>query len=448
MKSTALLDIYQAALKAADPYQAVMKYVSLDDDMLTAGGVEYDLKGFRRIIVIGAGKGTAAMARATEEILGSRIDEGIVIVKYGHTGLLRKIVQREAGHPLPDEAGLRATAEIRELLKNAGDEDLVICLFSGGASALLVAPVDGITLDDKRAMTDLLLSSGATIHELNSVRKHLSAVKGGRLAETAYPATLITLVLSDVIGDRLDVIASGPTVPDSTSFRDALDVVHKYSLERKIPASVFSLLHLGVTGVIPDTPKNGAAFFYKTRNIIVGSIRQSLEAAQQRAAELGFMPEIITSELQGEARDAAHMLAQTALRTRAALKPGERRCLLFGGETTVTVRGKGKGGRNQELALAFGMEISGEQGITLLSAGTDGTDGPTDAAGAMVDGATVGIARALDLDPVPYLESNDSYTFFKRLDELSGERYHLKTGPTGTNVMDIQIILIENKGAL
>jgi glycerate-2-kinase len=345
---------------------------------------------------------------------------------------------------LPDEAGLHATAEIRELLKKAGEETLVICLLSGGASSLLVAPADGITLNDKRAMTDLLLSAGADIQELNSVRKHLSAVKGGRLAEIAYPATILTAILSDVIGDKLDVIASGPTVSDSTSFRDALQVIHKYSLEKKMPTGVFSLLHLGVAGVVPDTPKTGAVFFQKTRNIIVGSIRQSLDAARERAAELGFKPQLLTAELRGEAKDAARFLASEAMQIRSAMRPGGGPCcLLAGGETTVTVRGKGKGGRNQELALAFALEIEGRDGISLLSAGTDGTDGPTDAAGAVVDGSTARRARELGVYPETHLTNNDSYTFFSRLDELSGERYHLKTGPTGTNVMDMQILMIE-----
>ncbi len=444
MKRAELIDIYQSALKAADPYRAVMDHLLLTGDMLSAAGVEYDLKGFSKIVVIGAGKGTAPMARAVEDILGDRIKEGIIVVKYGHTGPLRKIVQREAAHPLPDEAGLHATAEIRELLKKAGEETLVICLLSGGASSLLVAPADGVTLNDKRAITDLLLSAGADIQELNTVRKHISAVKGGRLAETAYPATIITMVLSDVIGDRLDVIASGPTVPDSTGFRDALSVVHKYTLEEKIPYSVFSLLHAGAAGVIPDTPKSGAVFFKKTRNIIVGSIRQSLDAAREKAAELGFKPQLLTSELQGEAREAARFLAQTALLARDRMKAEERRCLLSGGETTVTVRGTGKGGRNQEVALAFALETEGRGGISLLSAGTDGTDGPTDAAGALVDGSTARKARELGVHPETYLSNNDSYTFFSRLDELSGERYHLKTGPTGTNVMDMQILMIES----
>jgi glycerate 2-kinase len=447
MKRAELIDIYQSAIKAADPYRAVMEHLSLTGDMLSSGGADYDLKGFRRIIVIGAGKGTAPMARAVEEILGDRIDQGIIVVKYGHTSSLRKIVQREAAHPLPDEAGMRATAEIRELLKKAGKETFVICILSGGASSLLVAPADGITLNDKRVITDLLLSSGADINELNSVRKHISAIKGGRLAEIAYPATIVTMILSDVIGNRLDVIASGPTVPDSSSFRDALDVIHKYSLEKKIPAGVFSLLHLGVSGVIPDTPKSGAVFFQQVRNIVVGSIRQSVEAARVRAGELGFESHIVTFELRGEARDAARSLAQTALSARDSMKAGERRCLLAGGETTVTVRGVGKGGRNQELALAFALEIEGRDGFSLLSAGTDGTDGPTDAAGAVVDGTTAPKARERGMNPMEYLTNNDSYGFFRKFDELTGEKAHFMTGPTGTNVMDMQIILVEGSGA-
>ena len=444
MMRTDLIDIYQSALKAADPYHAVMNHLSLSGDVLYAAGAEYDLKLFRRVVVIGAGKGTSLMAEAAEEILNDRIDEGIIIIKYAHTRPLRKIGQREAAHPLPDEAGLHATEEIRELLKKAGEETLVLCLLSGGASSLLVAPAEGITLDDKRALTDLLLSAGADIDELNAVRKHVSAIKGGRLAEIAYPATTITMILSDVIGDKLDVIASGPTAPDSTSFRDALHVIHKYSLEGKIPSSVFSLLHLGVAGVTPDTPKSGAVFFKKVRNIIVGSIRQSVEAARVRAAELGFEPQLLTLELQGEARDAARFLASKALEIRSAMLPGDSsRCVLTGGETTVTVRGTGKGGRNQELALAFALEIAGSEGFSLLSAGTDGTDGTTDAAGAVVDGTIVPKAWELGMNPKGYLANNDSYTFFQKFDELTGGNAHIMTGPTGTNVMDLQIMIVE-----
>jgi glycerate 2-kinase len=444
MKQSDLIDIFQSAVRAADPQQAVLRHVALSGDFLSADGAGYDLKKFKRIIVVGAGKGTAAMAQAAESILGDRIDRGIIIVKYGHGRPLRKIIEREAAHPLPDEAGLKATSEIREMIKEADEDTLILSLFSGGASSLLVAPVEGMSLSEKRETTDAILKAGAGISELNTVRKHLSAVKGGRLAETASPASILTLILSDVIGDRLDVIASGPTVPDSTSFRDALGVIHKYSLERQIPASALSLLHLGVAGILPETPKAGAAFFEKVRNIIIGGLRQSLEAAEMRARDLGYEPEIMTSELQGEAKKAACFLTSRALTVRSSMGPGDRpRCLLAGGETTVTVKGRGSGGRNQELAVAFAMEIAGIPGVSLLSAGTDGTDGPTDAAGAVVDGRTIAQARTAGLDPAAFLDDNDSYSFFSRLDALSGDIHHLKTGPTGTNVMDLQIILIE-----
>ncbi len=448
MNTGPLVEIFNAALSAADPYRAVTGALRRENNRLSAGGSAYGLDAFDRVIVVGAGKAAARMAAAVEDVLGDALDGGIVIVKYGHAGKLRKIEQVEAGHPLPDEAGVRGTQRVLELVRSAGEKTLVLCLLSGGGSALLVAPLPGITLEDKQTVTDLLLKAGAAIGEVNAVRKHLSAVKGGRLSETAYPATIITLMLSDVIGDRIEVIASGPTAPDSTTFRDALNVIHAHSLEHELPPGVFSMLHLGVAGLAPDTPKSGAVFFQKTRNIIVGSIRQSLDAARDRAAELGFEPELVSPELQGEAGDAARRLASRALEVRSALRPGDRPgCLLSGGETTVTVRGTGTGGRNQELALAFALEIDGSKGIMMLSAGTDGSDGPTDAAGAIVDGRTVTKARERGMDPRAYLKNNDSYTFFRKYDALTGEKAHLKTGPTGTNVMDLQIILVEKDGA-
>ncbi|HEX9019664.1 MAG TPA: glycerate kinase [Nitrospirota bacterium] len=438
-----LMAIFNAALSAADPYRAVTRLLRIEGGKIYAGAFGYNLGDFERIIVVGAGKAAARMAAAVEDVLGDALDGGIVIVKYGHRADLKTIEQVEAAHPIPDKAGAEGTQRILGLIRGADEKTLVVCLLSGGGSALLVAPLPGITLEDKQRTTDLLLRAGANVTELNTIRKHLSVVKGGRLAEAVHPASLITLILSDVIGDRLDVIASGPTVPDETNFRDALGVIHTYSLERNIPDSVFSLLHMGVAGVVPDTPKEGAAFFQKTRNVIVGSIRQSLDAARKRAAELGYEVEAASSELQGEARDAARFLAKKAIETRSVMRPGDRpRCLLSGGETTVTVKGAGKGGRNQELALTFAREVSGRDGITLLSAGTDGTDGPTDAAGAVVDGGTWLEARASGLDGDAFLEKNDSYSFFSKLDLQSGEKRHLKTGPTGTNVMDVQIILV------
>jgi hydroxypyruvate reductase len=444
MKNSALmLEMFNAALEAVDPRRAVIKAFRVENNMLTAGGSVYGLDVFDRVIVVGAGKATASMAAAVEEVLGERIDRGIIIVKYGHAGELSTIEQVEAAHPVPDEAGVQGTQRILEMVRRADEKTLVICLLSGGGSSLLVAPHRGITLEDKQRTTGLLLRAGATIDELNTVRKHLSAVKGGRLAQIAHPATVLTLILSDVIGDRLDVIASGPTTSDSSTFSDAVAVIERYRLKAELPRSVNALLERGMSRQEPETARSADACFLRTRNVIVGSSAQALAAAREKAASLGWRPEVITTELRGDVRDAARLLARKAVLARDEMKPGERRCLLSGGETTVVVRGTGKGGRNQELALAFALEIAGVSGITLLSAGTDGTDGPTDAAGAVVDGSVVNTARRHGIHPEVYLGNNDSYAFFQRLDTQSGEQHHLKTGPTGTNVMDIQIILIE-----
>ena len=443
MNKEPALEIFNAALSAVDPYRAVTRALRVESGMLTAGGSVYGLDVFDRVIVIGAGKATASMAVAVEEVLGDRIDRGIVIVKYGYAGTLTSIEQVEAAHPVPDEAGVQGTQRILEMVRRADEKTLVICLLSGGGSSLLVAPHRGITLEDKQRTTGLLLRAGATIDELNTVRKHLSAVKGGRLAQIAHPATVLTLILSDVIGDRLDVIASGPTTSDSSTFSDAAAVIERYCLKSELPRSVNALLERGMAGKEPETARSADACFLRTRNVIVGSNAQALAAAREKAAALGWRPEIVTAELQGEARDAARLLARKAVHARDKMKQGERLCFLSGGETTVVVRGTGRGGRNQELALAFAMEIAGVDGITLLSGGTDGTDGPTDAAGAVVDGSVVPVARNLGIHPEVYLGNNDSYAFFQLLDAQSGEQHHLKTGPTGTNVMDIQIILIE-----
>ena len=438
-----LIDIFNSALSAADPYDAVNKTLKIEGDKLYAGKTTFNLSDFNRIIVIGAGKGTAPMAQAVEDILRDRIDDGVIIVKYGHTRPLQKIRQVEASHPLPDEAGMKGTEEVIRLLEKADEKTIVICLLSGGGSALLVSPADGITLKDKQVATDLLLKSGATIDELNAVRKHLSKVKGGRLAGIAYPATVISMILSDVINDRLDVIASGPTVPDDSTFNDALKIVtkliEKHRLKGKFPEKVIDYLWDGVNGMNQEAPKKGDPCFGNTSSIIVGSLRQALHAARSAANKLGFDTEIVTDKLQGEAREAAKYLAEIALLVKKSHKGIRPRCLLSGGETVVTVKGDGLGGRNQELALAFALEIEGTDGITMLSAGTDGTDGPTDAAGAVVDGETAAFARKLGVDPDKYLENNDSYNFFKKIDR----GHHLITGPTGTNVMDIQIITVE-----
>jgi len=424
--------IFNAALQAVDPSRLVQDYC----DSIAAA---YSKAHCNKLHLVSFGKAAFAMTKAlAESYIYDIINQGIVITKYGHTQgiLLNNIEIFEAGHPNPDEKGDAATKQAISLLGNGDRQTLVLCLISGGGSALLAAPCSGITLDEKQQVTELLLKAGANIHELNTVRKHISAIKGGRLAEIAYPSKIISLILSDVIGDSLDVIASGPTSPDETTFRDALDVIEKYDLRDKIPDPILNILIKGSEGSEKETPKKGHPVFERVENIIIGSNKIATEAAAKEAMASGFETTILSSEIQGEARDVAKWLAKKAIESRAGKIAGKKICLISGGETTVTVKGNGLGGRNTELALAFAQEIAGLEGITLLSAGTDGTDGPTDAAGAMVNGQTSRKANAKGLNPVAYLQNNDSYTFFKNTGEL------IITGSTGTNVMDIQIILL------
>jgi len=437
-----LEDIYHAALAAADPYIAVLRTASIERNQLRIAGAIYDFATFKRIIVVGAGKASARMALAVESLLGNKIAAGLIIVKDGHTAPLKIIEQVEASHPVPNEAGMLGAQRILNMVRDTDELTLVICLISGGASALLIAPVEGVTLQDKQDATRLLLNAGANIFELNAVRKHLSMVKGGRLAQAVYPAQLVTLIVSDVIGDPLDVIASGPTAQDNSTFADAWAVITKFGLQDKMPPRVTDYLQRGLTAQVPETMKSNDASMAGTHNVIVACIQQALIAAELRSVQLGFYTKTISDTLQGEASNAARYLAKTAREELAAMQSNDRRCLLFGGETIVTVRGTGKGGRNQELALAFALEIDGLHGVSLLSAGTDGTDGPTDAAGAMVDGSTVAHARNLGMEPRRYLSNNDAYTFFQQYDAASGSRILFKPGPTGTNVMDIQILLL------
>lgn len=423
--------IFRAALQASAPGTAVRQQT---EPLRT----RYREGGFQRLLIVGFGKAAPAMASALVESLDDLVDTGLIVTKYGHAALPlpEKIKVFEAGHPVPDAHGLQATGEILRLVQAADARTLIVTLISGGGSALLVAPKEGISLADKQQSTGLLLKAGADIGELNTVRKHLSRIKGGRLAEAAYPAKVVSLILSDVIGDRLDVIASGPTAPDPTTYGDALDVLARYQLSEDVPLPVMALLRRGVRGVIPETPKSGSLILGGVENLIIGSNRQALAAAARAAQELGFTVSIVADDQVGEARQVARQLTQQALAAASVNKGKPPLCLLVGGETTVTVRGQGKGGRNMELALAFAIEIEGHPGITLLSAGTDGTDGPTDAAGAMVDGTTIATARELGLNPQDYLDDNNSYAFFEKCGGL------LVTGATGTNVMDIQVILI------
>ncbi|MRR06524.1 MAG: glycerate kinase [Deltaproteobacteria bacterium] len=421
-------NLFFTALRAVDPFESVQKRC----DAIRAA---YHDGGFTRLVAVGFGKAAASMALALEQELGDILESGVFVTKYGHTTSRKPEKFRifQAGHPVPDENGLRGTEEIMELTASADEKTLVVTLVSGGGSALLVAPAGQITLAAKQLTTDLLLRCGADIHELNTVRKHLSRVKGGRLAGIINPASTISLILSDVIGDDLDVIASGPTAADSSTYREAIAVLERYQLQDQIPAEVAAHLALGARGDLPETPKAGDPVFQRVENHIIGSNRLALEAMLSTARNQGLAAEILSTRLSGEAADAAKMLARTAI-ARKETWQGQPLCLLSGGETVVHVRGNGRGGRNMELALNFALEIAGTEGITLLSAGTDGSDGPTDAAGALVDGKTITATereRALR-----FLENNDSYSFFQENGGL------FITGPTGTNIMDLQILLV------
>ncbi|HYA14472.1 MAG TPA: glycerate kinase [Syntrophales bacterium] len=427
--------IFHAALKAVNPYELIKEHIDQIRSIYREGD-------YRKLYVISFGKAAYSMTKAVADLADDLLTEGIMVTKYGHvleSGISDKIAIFEAAHPLPDFQGVLATEKIIALLEEAERQTLVVCLISGGGSALLVAPHKDISLSEKQEVTRLLLKAGANIHELNTVRKHLSRIKGGRLAEIAYPATVLSLILSDVIGDPLDVIASGPTAPDQTTFRDALKVINFYGLGNKIPEKARLILVQGTRGEISETPKEGNPVFARVQNIIVGNNIKAIEAAKKEAEGQGYQAIIISTELKGEARDVAVWLADKAIEASQKLI-GESQgkiCLISGGETTVIVLGNGLGGRNMELALAFAQEIKGKKGIILLSAGTDGTDGPTDAAGAIVDGRTIDRAETSGVNPQDYLKNNDSYNFFKATGGL------FITGPTGVNVMDLQIILID-----
>jgi len=431
------VDIFLAGVAAVDPGQAVRSHLKLEGDMLQAGTHRISLSPDTRVFVVGAGKAAAPMAAAVEEVFGNRIHRGLVVVKYGHMTPVERIEILEGAHPVPDEAGLEGARRVADLLDDAGEGDLVICLISGGGSALIPFPEPPVTLRDKQVTTDLLLKSGAEIGEINCVRKHLSRLKGGGLARSAFPARVLTLILSDVVADPLDVIASGPTVGDPTTFGDAFAILDRYDLTERVPAAVLARIKQGVEGKYPDTPKPGAPELKDIINILVGTNAIAVKAATKRAEELGYNTTVLSTIITGETRDAAENHAAVARKIVEQDLPAARpACVISGGETTVTIKGGGKGGRNQEFALASAIGIEGLPGTVILSGGTDGTDGPTDAAGATADGTTVSRAREAGLDPTAFLANNDSYHFFKKLDDL------LITGPTLTNVMDLRIILV------
>jgi hydroxypyruvate reductase len=432
------LAIFQAALESVDSARVVNQHLQLEKGSLTVGGKSYILDEFENIYVIGAGKASAAMAQAVENRLSGRITSGLINVKYGHSRPLKTIAVQEAGHPVPDRAGMNGSEQIMRLLEGTSKNDLVIVLISGGGSALLPLPAEGLELEDIQKTTQVLLEVGANIDEINTIRKHISRVKGGWLAKQAYPAAVVSLILSDVIGDHLESIASGPTAPDSSTFSDCLAVVEKFGIQRRIPRRVFDFIALGLKGKKEETVKPEDPVFQRVQNVIVGSNIQAVRAARKKALNLGYNSLILSSAIEGETREVAKVFAAVAKEIISSANPlSSPACLISGGETTVTIRGRGLGGRNQEFVLASAIAIDGLDNIVILSCGTDGTDGPTDAAGAIADGRTLERARNRGLKADEFLSDNDSYHFFQALDDL------ILTGPTFTNVMDIRLILVK-----
>jgi len=434
---TDAVEIFNSGIDAVEPSAAVKQYCRRENERFFITDTVYELSRFNNLFIIGAGKAAAPMASAMEKILGGRISDGAINVKYEHTADLNRIKLVEAGHPVPDENGLLGSRSILNIAKRAGQDDLVICLISGGGSALLPLPFPPLALEDKQETTNTLLSCGASIYEINAIRKHMSMLKGGRLAQAVYPATLVSLILSDVVGDDLDVIGSGPTVPDPTTFENCTEIFSKYNILKELPVAVIDHFEAGASGRIPETPKNGDHAFDKAQNLIIGCNINAIIAAKKKAESLGYNTLILSSLIEGETKHVARMhtaIAREIIRTGNPIQLPA--CLLSGGETTVKITGRGLGGRNQEFALAAALDIANRGNILVLSAGTDGTDGPTDAAGAFADTRTIARAENLGLQPADFLEDNDSYNFFKHLDDL------LITGPTRTNVMDLRIILV------
>jgi hydroxypyruvate reductase len=429
--------ILDVAIAAGDASHLTREALHREGRRLHVGDRVFDLDRLRRVIVVGAGKASGAMAAAVEAVLGDVPLEGLVAVKEQPPTRRPRVRAVEADHPIPDARGEAAGAEILRLVAETGPDDLVLCLISGGGSALTPSPVPGVSLPEKQAVTRLLLESGATINELNAVRKHLSRLKGGQLARAAYPAPVVALMLSDVIGDPLDVIASGPTAPDPTTYDDALAVLDRFGLRGRVPATVRAHLEAGARGDVADTPKPGDPALVGVTNVIIGNNELVIDAAVAEARRLGLTPCLLTRRIQGEAREVARMFAAILDEVARSGSPvGRPACLIAGGETTVTVRGSGTGGRCQEFALALVSELAPMRDVVVLAAGTDGSDGPTDAAGALVDPTTLSRAREAGLDVRRTLAENDSYPFFATLDDL------VVTGPTGSNLMDLYLGLV------
>ena len=434
-------DLISCALRSVDPVEAVRDNLSISGHSLFVEDKEYDLHEIKRIKVVGAGKAAAPMARTVGDVLRDRVDGGLIIAKHGHANPDSDLSPIElvcASHPVPEAGGVRATERIMTLAGDLGREDLLVTVISGGCSALLVSPAPGLSLEDKQAVIRVLLESGASIHQINTVRKHLSSIKGGMLAQLASPARTISLIISDVVGDAPDTIGSGPTAPDPTTFIEAMHVLTNFDLVSRVPRPVIERLERGAAGDHRETPTDDDPCFRNVQNIVIRSGRHAAKAVVEAAFKHGFNTILVEPPLQGSARDAGSMIASMARAVVESGRPAHRpACLVFFGETTVNVIGDGRGGRNQELALAAAIDIDGTQGVTIATLATDGQDGPTDAAGAVVDYRTIQHARKLGMDPGRYLANNDSYSFFDALDGL------IRTGNTLTNVADLAFVLID-----
>jgi len=427
-----------AALEAVDPEIIIKSKVQMKGNALKIGDLTVNLAEFKNIFVVGGGKASGCMGEALEKLLGDRIKDGAINVPYaGPSYQTRRIKIQRASHPIPDISGVKGAGHMLGLVSQAEENDLIICLLSGGGSSLMPQPCAGVSLRDKRRITGALLKSGATINEINTLRKHISGFKGGWLAKRAYPATVVNLILSDVVGDPLDVIASGPTVPDSTTFQDAIEILKRYGLWTKAPTSMKKVLLNGEKGLIAETPKVDDKAFTKVHNIILGSNSTASFAALNSFQNAKLHALLLSSCLEGQAKDVGTMLASVAREVVASGNPVAKPAgMVAGGETTVTVFGKGKGGRNQEIALGAALKLGRIDGVVVASLSTDGVDGPTDAAGAIADGETILRAHKLGLDPRKFLADNNSYAFFSKLDDL------IMTGPTGTNVGDVSVIAV------
>ena len=431
------LEIFKEAVEAANPKKCVLDYLTLEDQLLTVDAKTYNLKEYDSVYAIAFGKAAAAMAEGVEEVLGDRLTGGIVVSNTTPARKFKKLGFSLCGHPVPDERSVSAANEVMSILGTAGEKDLVIFLISGGGSAVLSMPSPGLTLDDVRNTTETLLGSGVDKNGLNAVRKHLSQIKGGGLLKKALPADVVTLILSNVVSNKVDAIASGPTVPDSTTFEDAWKVIDALDLEHRLPPQVVVHLEDGRNGELPETLKEGEFDPDKVQTLIVGSNIKSLMEAQRKAGELGYNTLMLSSQISGEAKEVAKVIAGIAFDIERSDIPVKKpSCIIFGGETTVTVHSMGKGGRSTETALSFCMEII-EHNIVGLFCDTDGVDGPIDAAGAICDGQSRLNARKIGVSAREHLAQNNSYDFFDKLDDL------IITGPTGTNVMDIGIVIVE-----